>query len=96
MGRCADFILRDRTDTVNVFLTANDEFRKDRAINLYGCEPKKVADILRKTDKKRSNYYEYRTNRRWGEASHYDLCIDVSRFGIDNCVELIEKYIELK
>ena len=56
----------------------------------------KVADILRKTDKKRSNYYEYRTNRRWGEASHYDLCIDVSRFGIDNCVELIEKYIELK
>ena len=96
VGRCADFILRDRTDTVNVFLTANDEFRKDRAINLYGCEPKKVADILRKTDKKRSNYYEYRTNRRWGEASHYDLCIDVSRFGLDNCVELIEKYIELK
>ena len=96
VGRCADFILRDRKDTVSVFLTADEAFREDRAVNLYGCDPKKVSDIIRKTDKKRSNYYEYRTNQRWGEASHYDLCINVSKFGIDNCVELIEKYIELR
>ena len=88
--------VRDRKDTVSVFLTADEAFREDRAVNLYGCDPKKVSDIIRKTDKKRSNYYEYRTNQRWGEASHYDLCINVSKFGIDNCVELIEKYIELR
>lgn len=96
VGRCADYVLRNRTDTVNVFLCANSEFRKERAVKEYGCDPKKVADILRKTDKKRSNYYDYHTNLRWGDAFHYDLCIDVSKLGADKCVDLISAYIDLK
>jgi cytidylate kinase len=49
-----------------------------------------------KTDKKRANYYNYYTNKRWGSASGYDLCINSSLVGTDGAVELILKFLELK
>ena len=70
--------------------------RIDRISKLLGEDKKKVEDIIAKTDKKRSNYYNYYTNKRWGSASSYDLCINSSIVGEDGTVDLILKFIELR
>lgn len=96
VGRCADYVLRDRDNVVNVFLMADKEFRIKNAVERYGVPPEKAADILKKTDKKRANYYNYHTNREWSDASHYHLCIDVGALGAEKCADLIVSYIGLK
>lgn len=93
VGRCADYILKDRNDVVNVFIHANTEDRKKRAVSEYEINPNKIEQFLHKMDKKRSTYYNYYTECKWGFSSNYDLCLDSSKLGVDGCVELIKAYI---
>ena len=94
VGRCADYILRDRGDVVNIFIHASKEIRKQRAINEYGIAANKVEGYLNKIDKKRSTYYNYYTGEKWGYSSNYHLCLDSSLLGIDGCVHIIESLIK--
>ena len=96
VGRCADYALSSNNNVYNVFITAEMKDRIDRISKLLGEDKKKVEDIIAKTDKKRSNYYNYYTNKRWGSASTYDLCINSSIVGEDGAVDLILKFIELR
>lgn len=89
VGRCADYILRDREDVLNVFIHAPQQVRAKRIVEVYGetdVEPKKR---LREKDKKRAINYKYYTEREWGRASNYHLTLDSSVFGIEGCVKLI-------
>ena len=52
-------------------------------------EKTKIEEFIRKTDKRRANYYEYYTDRKWGVAKNYDLCINSSFVGIEGAVKLI-------
>ena len=63
VGRCADYVLRDRNDCLNVFIHADEEDKIDRAIHFYGMPEKEAASILKKTDKARYNHYKYYTDR---------------------------------
>lgn len=96
VGRCADYILRDHPELVSVFVHANCDFRAARIAEEYKLPDAKVRDLLVKTDKKRANYYNFQSEKQWGAASSYNLCIESSEVGIDGAVDLIMDYINYK
>ena len=89
VGRGADYILRDRDDVFDVFIHASMENRADRIVRLYGESEKKPEQRLADKDKEGKIYYKHYTDREWGDAKNYDMCLDSGRIGIDKCVDLI-------
>lgn len=89
VGRCADYILRERQDCLHVFVHADPEVRADRIVRLYGESEKKPAKRLEEKDKKRRTYYKYYTGQEWGMSQNYHLCLDSGALGLDTCVDLI-------
>ncbi len=96
VGRCADYVLSDCENRVSVFITGNMFEKKRRIGERYDIEKTKLEDFIKKTDKRRSNYYEYYTDNKWGAASNYHLTLNSSEVGIEGAVRLIAQYIELK
>ena len=93
VGRCADYVLRNQDHVINFFITGNMAHKRRRILERYDIEKNKVEDFIRKTDKRRANYYNYYTDMKWGEAKNYDLCVNSSKTGIDGAVELMKAYI---
>lgn len=96
VGRCADYVLSERKDTLSVFISADMDDRKQRVVQRCDIKENKLFDFINKNDKKRANYYNFYTDRKWGTAKNYDLCINSSSLGIEGAVELIKKAIEVK
>ncbi len=95
VGRCADYVLRDRPNVVNVFITASMEDCIKRCVKYYGIDEKKAEDLIRKTDKKRASYYNFYTDKKWGRADNYDLTIN-SNVGIKETCDVIKTFVEKK
>ncbi len=89
VGRCSDYILRDRGNTLDVFITAPLEDRIGRIMERMGLSREKATDLIRTTDRKRESYYNYFTFGNWGVASNYDLCVDSSILGIEGTAKYI-------
>ena len=89
VGRGADYILRERDDCFNVFIHADMQSRAERIVRLSGESEKKPEQRLADKDKKRKIYYKHYTDREWGDAKNYDMCLNSGKIGIEKCVELI-------
>lgn len=89
VGRCADYILKDREDCLNVFVYASKEFRAERIVNQYGETAIEPQKRLKEKDKKRKLNYKYFTEQEWGKMSNYHLSIDSEKLGIEKAAELI-------
>lgn len=89
VGRCADYILRERDDVLNVFIHANVPFRADRVVRLYGETDKDPEKRLEEKDKRRRAYYKHYTGRDWGMYTNYDLSLNTSLVGIERAAQLI-------
>ena len=87
VGRCADYILRERHDCLNIFIHAPLEERIERAKNDYGISGD-IENFVQKTDKERASHYNYFTSQQWGKAQNYHLTIN-SKIGIEMTVGLI-------
>jgi Cytidylate kinase len=96
VGRCADYILREFQGVVNIFVWADLEYRKQRAVKLYGLKDQKAEEEILKSDKRRANYYNYHTDEKWGKAENYHLSIRSDDIGIDNTVDCILRYLEFR
>ncbi|MBP3273227.1 MAG: cytidylate kinase-like family protein [Ruminococcus sp.] len=96
VGRCADYVLGDNENCISVFVTGDMFEKKRRIAERYDIEKTKIEDFIRKTDKRRANYYEYYTDSKWGVASNYDLTVNSSTIGIDGAVKLIADFVDLK
>ena len=96
VGRCADYILRDRPELVSVFVHASSDFRAQRVAEEYQLPDAKVREMLTKTDKKRASYYNFQSEKKWGMASSYNICVESSSLGIDGSVDLIMDYIRYR
>lgn len=90
VGRCADFVLKEKCDLLKVFIYADTETRKDRIINIYKEANEKALKNMNSTDKKRASYYNYYTKQKFGDAKNYDLCLNSSVLGINECVNIIK------
>lgn len=93
VGRCADYILAERNDVLNIYIHANIRDRIERAKNDYEVDERDIEGSINKTDKRRANYYNYYTDRKWGRAENYDVCLNTSTFGIDHTVDIIAKLV---
>lgn len=96
VGRCADYVLRGMPETTNVFIYAEEEDKIKRAVQEYGVPADSVKKMMKDTDKARANYYAYHTGRKWGEHVNYNLSIDSGYIEIEDIVDLIIKYTEVK
>ena len=100
VGRCADYILRDRTDCLNVFIHADKDVRIAEVCKRMDISVNKAKDMIQKQDKQRASYYNYYSNKKWGDSRNYHLTLDSSVLGIDGCVDMIlacrEKMLEKK
>ncbi len=89
VGRCADYALADNKGLLSVFIQAPRQVRRQHLMNSRGLDAKQAKEIVKKTDKQRSSYYNYYTSRTWGAANNYDLCLNSDMFGYEGCVDLI-------
>ncbi len=94
VGRCADYILRDRTDCMNVFIHASTEKRANRIVAVYGDDAKNPEKRLKEKDKKRRVYCRNFTGQEWGEPHNYQLCIDSGFYGIEKSAEIIAETVK--
>ena len=89
VGRNADYILKDRQDSLHVYIHADMDRRADRIVRLYGESEKSPEARLQEKDKRRRLNYQHYTGREWGQAQNYDLCLNSGTLGIDECVKII-------
>lgn len=95
VGRCADYALADNKDCFSIFIHAEQEWKIDYVCSHYGMTPKMAKEMIQKVDKSRSSYYNYYTNRKWGAATGYSMCIDSSKFGIEGTAKAIIEAIKI-
>ena len=89
VGRNADYILKDREDTLHAFIHANKAFRADRIVRLYGESEKSPEARLNEKDKRRRVNYHHYTGRTWGMSQNYDISLDSSVLGVENCADIL-------
>lgn len=95
VGRCADYVLESEDcDTFNVFLYADMNYKLDRIQKLYNLDRKTAQDRISKTEKQRKAYYNFYTNKDWGNMNGYDLCLNISKVGIDRAVQIIKDCVD--
>lgn len=94
VGRCADYILRERTDCLNIFICANVNDRIKRICNIHEESENKAKERLEKIDKQRAEYYEFYSGKVWGKAESYHVCINSSVLGIDGTVNFLLELIQ--
>ncbi len=96
VGRCADYALADFPNVVNVYLYADMQSRIARIARRHDVTDAKAKDLIQKTDKSRASYYNYYTNKKWGEATGYDLCLNTASLGIDGTIHMIREFVAYK
>lgn len=94
VGRCAEYILRYRTDVVSVFIAADKQDRIARVAHAEGIGEREAHRMINRVDKQRAAYHDFYAHGRWGQPSTYDLCINTSRCGLDDAVEIIVGYVK--
>lgn len=93
VGRCADYILRDHPRCVNIFISASPEDRIARLCRIHAVTEQEAEEMIEKADKHRSSYYNYYSNKTWGAASSYHLCVNSSQLGIEGTVDFVEAFV---
>lgn len=93
VGRCADFILKNKVKTLNVFIYSSQEKRMETARTKHNIPEEDIESRLKKYDKKRADYYNANTNKKWGEKASYDMCLDSGKLGFEMCADIIAQTV---
>ena len=96
VGRGADYILRDYEKLITVFVHADLDVRAERVAEYEKISLEKARDLIHKADKKRASFYNFQTEKKWGQASGYMLSLDSEALGYDGCVDLICEYLKIR
>lgn len=90
VGRCADYILRNRDDVLRVYVHADKEKRAERIVRVYGEREDTPLKRIADKDRRRVNYYESFTTNKWGDAENFHIALDSGELGIEKCVKILE------
>lgn len=96
VGRCADYVLRDFDNVVNIFVTASLDYRIEQIMNKQHLDHDAARKFIEQKESSRAAYYNYYTGKKWGYAESYDLCIDSSILGLVETEKLIAQFIRKK
>ena len=90
IGRCADYVLRDETNILRLFIYGDLDHRQARVLERHPeLKSSQVIDVINKTDKRRSSYYNFYTGNKWGKYDNYDMAINSSTLGIEGTAQII-------
>ena len=89
VGRCASWIQKERKDVLTIYIHADIESRKKRAVEEYGNDNTKIDSLLRRCDRRRDNFYSANTGKKWDDKTGYHMILDSGKLGIDKCVDII-------
>lgn len=93
IGRCADYVLREHPRRVSIFISASLEDRLRRVMEVSKCSRKEAMKIIENGDRARADFYNFYSNKTWGVADTYDLCINSSALGIDGTFEIVRDFV---
>ena len=93
VGRCADYVLKDRPDLLSVFIHAPLDYRAERAKTEYNVRGNHVDDYVKKQDKQRASFYNHISDKKWGDANSFHLALS-SVYGVDFAVEVLKHAAE--
>ncbi len=96
VGRCANYILRGRDNVMNVFVTAPVVDCVRRVMETDGLDLEEAEKRIRKTDKRRADYFKYFTGREWQDAALYDLCLNTGHMSEQKCLNIVKAYMEAR
>lgn len=96
VGRCADYVLRDFENVVNVFITASMYDRVQQILDKQNVSPSEAKRIILQAEGKRASYYNYYTGKKWGHAESYDFCVNTSILGKEETEKMIAEFIRKK
>ncbi|MCI9216091.1 cytidylate kinase-like family protein [Lachnospiraceae bacterium 42-17] len=96
VGRCADYVLKDQAECINIFICADMDDRIARIVERYNLSERKAADKIKKVDRERRYYYEARTGLFWGDIDSHDMMFNVSRLGIERTADIIETIYKME
>ncbi len=93
VGRCAEYVLKDNPNRMSFFILGEPEAKAKRIAATYNMSEQKAMTACKNMDKTRKAYHNFYSNIKWGDSRAYDLCINSTRVGIDNAVDIIENYV---
>ena len=96
VGRCANYILRGRDNVMNIFVTAPVADCVRRVMETDGLDLEEAEKKIRKTDKRRADYFRYFTGRQWQDAALYDLCLNTGHMTEQQCVNIVRAYMDAR
>ena len=96
VGRCADYILRDQPNVLGVFVHAPLDQRIASIMEVNGVGSTEAERLIRRTDKRRAEYYRFFTGLDWQDAKHYDLCLNTGKVPFETGVDMIEACLRLR
>ncbi len=96
IGRCADYVLRDYPNCLNIFISASEADRIARIMNHHKVDEREAKRLMNNGDSTRETYYNFYSSSRWGEAKTYDLCVNSSVLGISKTIDFIEEFARLR
>ena len=94
IGRCADYVLRDYPNCLNIFLSADCDERIALIASRQQVSEAEARKLMQRGDERRATYYNYYATGRWGEAANYHLCINTSKLGLEKTAQSILQYIK--
>ncbi|MDR2436654.1 MAG: cytidylate kinase-like family protein [Endomicrobium sp.] len=94
VGRCADYVLRDFPDCLNIFIYADEKDKTQRLVSEKSITQKEAQERIHRVDKDRAKYYGYYTQKIWGAINSYHLCVNSSVLGIDETACFIQYFVE--
>lgn len=94
IGRCSNYILKDKPNVIHLFIYSSDEnFKINRKMKYDNMSEKMAISEIKKMDVQRANYYKHFTSEKWGDKENYDLCMDTSKIGVEDAINILEEYI---
>ena len=95
IGRCADYVLREEENLFRIFVYGDLDHRQERVKQRHPeLKSSQVIDVINKTDKRRSSYYNFYTGNKWGKYENYDMAINSSTFGIEETARIIAAAVQ--
>lgn len=96
IGRCADFVLKEREDILRLFFYAPMENCIARAKEVHGEEEPELIKKINRIDKYRAEYYKYYTGHEWNDSRNYDFCLNTSSMSYEKLIEVVKEYIKIQ
>ena len=95
IGRCADYVLREEPNLFRIFIYGDLDHRQARVKERHPeLKDSKIIDVISKTDKRRSSYYNFYTGNKWGKYDNYDMAINSSTFGVEETAKIITAAVQ--